>query len=77
MIYLIDSSAWIEYFKGNRKYAFLGDFIKSNAICTNEMILAELIPSIIHKKEKKLAELLNAVKKYILLIDWMEIRSTA
>ena len=72
---LIDSSAWIEYFKGNKKYNFITELIYNNAICTNEIILTELLPSIIHKKEKKLAELLNSLKKYLLTIDWQEIRN--
>ena len=46
-----------------------------NAICTNDIILTELLPSIIHKKEQNLAELLKGVKKYELIIDWEEIRS--
>ena len=75
MSYLIDSSAWVEYFKGNEKYAFLNDLIKSNTICTNDLILTELLPSIIHKKEHNLAELLNAVRKNALFIDWLEIRN--
>ena len=75
MNYLVDSSAWIEYFKGNRKFYFLNDFIGINTICTNDIILSELLPSIIHKKEKNLAELLNCVKKYELYIDWQEIRN--
>ena len=75
MNYLVDSSAWIEYFKGNRKFYFLNDFIGINTICTNDIILSELLPSIIHKKENNLAELLNCVKKYELYIDWQEIRN--
>ena len=71
---LIDSSAWIEYFKGNQKYSFINDLINTNTICMNDIILTELLPSIIHKKENKLAKLLNCVKKYILIIDWQEIR---
>ena len=72
---LIDSSAWIEYFRGNKDYSFLSALIMDNAICTNDIILTELLPSIIHKKEHKLAELLKGVKKYELIIDWEEIRS--
>ncbi|MCL1812735.1 MAG: PIN domain-containing protein [Treponema sp.] len=72
---LIDSSAWIEYFKGNQKYSFINDLIDTNAICTNDIILTELLPSILIKKEYKLAELLNCVKKYELIIDWQEIRN--
>ena len=75
MNHLVDSSVWIEYFKGNPKYSFLTTLISNNAICTNEIILTELLPSIIHKKEHKLAELLNCIKKYVLIIDWQEIRN--
>ena len=75
MIFLIDSSAWIEYFRGNQKYLFISDLIKSNAICTNDIILTELLPSILHKNEHHLAELLNTARKYTLFINWVEIRS--
>ena len=71
---IIDSSAWIEYFRGNLNFHFIKDLIYNNAICTNEIILAELLPSIIHRKEKKLAELLCGITKYVLLINWNEIR---
>ena len=72
---LIDSSAWIEYFRGNKDYSFLSSFIMDNAICTNDIILTELLPSIIYKKEHKLAELLNEIRKYALAIDWEGIRN--
>ena len=72
---LVDSSAWIEYFRGNQKYFFINDLIANNALCTNDIILTEMLPSIIHRKEHRLAELLNYVKKYTLMIDWPEIRN--
>jgi predicted nucleic acid-binding protein len=71
---LIDSSAWIEYFKGNQAYHYMKDMIYTNAICTNDIVLSELLPSILHRKENKLAELLKSIKLYIMLIDWREIR---
>jgi predicted nucleic acid-binding protein len=70
---IIDSSAWIEYFKGNSAYSFITDLIYNNAICTNDIILSELAPSIVHRNEKKLADLLNSLRKKILIIDWQEI----
>ena len=70
---IIDSSAWIEYFKGNLKYYFIIDLINNNTICTNDIILAELLPAIIHKKENNLAGLLGNITKYSLLINWQEI----
>jgi predicted nucleic acid-binding protein len=72
---LVDSSVWIEYFKGNQKYSFITDLINTNTICTNDIILTELLPSIVHKREHELAELLNYIKKYELFIDWQEIRN--
>ena len=72
---LVDSSVWIEYFKGNRMYSFITDLIYTNAICTNDIILTELLPSIIHKRENELADLLNSLRKNILIIDWQEIRN--
>ena len=71
---LVDSSVWIECFKGNQKYSFIADLISANTICTNDIILTELLQSIIHKKEHKLVELFKYIKKYDLIIDWQEIR---
>ena len=71
---LVDSSAWIEFFRGNSDYLFISDLISSNAICTNELILSELLPSIIHKKERALADIFVSVKKYPLNIEWQEVR---
>jgi len=75
MTNLVDSSAWIEYFRGNQAFLFMNDLINANAICTNDIILAELLPSIIYKKEYTLADLLNRLKNYRLNIDWQEIRN--
>jgi predicted nucleic acid-binding protein len=72
---VIDSSVWIEYFKGNRVYSFITDLIYNNTICINDVILTELVPPIIHKKENKLADLLNSLRKNVLILDWQEIRN--
>ncbi|MDR1894013.1 MAG: PIN domain-containing protein [Spirochaetales bacterium] len=71
---IIDSSAWIEYFKGNREFLFITDLIYTNSICINDIILTELLPSIILKNEHHLADIINTIKKYDLIIDWEEIR---
>jgi predicted nucleic acid-binding protein len=71
---LIDSSAWIEYFKGNKNFLFINDFIDDNKICTNDLILTELIPSMIHKKENALIELMGSIYKYELYINWNELK---
>ena len=41
---LIDTSVWISFFKGHEDAKVLFDMIDSNIICTNELILAELVP---------------------------------
>ena len=70
---IVDSSSWIEYFRENEKYLFLDDLIDTGKVCVNDIILAELLPSIIYRKEHRLVEILNSVKRYPLYIDWQEI----
>jgi len=70
---LVDSSVWIEYFKGNESVLALNELIDSNYLCINNLILAELLPSINHKKETDLKELLLTIEKIDMLIDWHQI----
>ncbi len=67
---LVDSSVWIEYFKGNDKTLPLNELIDSNIVCINDLILAELIPSINQKKEEDLKELLLSIEKVPIEINW-------
>ncbi len=70
---LVDSSVWIEYFKGNQKTLPLNKLLDLNNICVNDLILAELIPSIIQKKENELKELLLTITKIPLDVNWTTI----
>lgn len=70
---LVDSSVWIEYFRGNTIASPLNELIDSNNLCTNDLILAELLPSIYHKNEAELAELLLTITKMPLNIQWNHI----
>jgi predicted nucleic acid-binding protein len=67
---LVDSSVWIGFFKGLEEAKQLFQLIDSNMICTNDLILTELVPSLIHKKESELVSLLNSIEKTIIDIDW-------
>ncbi|WP_304225594.1 PIN domain-containing protein [Gracilinema caldarium] len=67
---LVDSSVWIEYFKGNDKTLVLNTLIDHNTICVNDLILAELLPSINQRKEIELKELLLTITKIPLNINW-------
>ena len=72
---LVDSSAWIDYFRGSSSIDVerFNNLIDNNRICVNELILSELIPSIIHRKEAELVTLLKSVKSAPVRIGWEEI----
>jgi len=71
---LVDSSVWISYFKSRNDFSFIGDLIDDYRICTNDVILTELLPSIAHKKEFVLANLLRGLCKYDMNINWKELQ---
>lgn len=70
---LVDSSVWIAYFKGTIPAQFLHTLIDTNTICINDLILAELVPSIIHHEEFELKDLLLTITNIPLKEDWNEI----
>ncbi len=70
---LIDSSVWINYFRGEDESEILDSFIDENIICTNQLILAELIPALKLRKQTKLIKLLEQVTKIPLTISWKNI----
>jgi predicted nucleic acid-binding protein len=67
---LVDTAAWIDYFAGKKNSGAIDDFIQENVICINDLILAELIPSIRMSRAFELVSLLRAVSKIPLSIDW-------
>jgi predicted nucleic acid-binding protein len=70
---LVDSSAWIAYFRGSIPREALFELIDTNQICINDLILSEIVPSLLVKKEKGLVDTLYRIKRYPLAIDWQEI----
>ena len=70
---LVDSSVWIAYFKGDERALPLNELIDLNDLCINDLILAELIPSIVQKKENILKDLLLAIKSINIDINWQEL----
>jgi predicted nucleic acid-binding protein len=70
---LVDSSVWIDYFR-TRDIPYLEDLIKEDLICTNDVILTELIPSLLFQKRKDIVESLLTVENIQLEIDWKLIR---
>lgn len=69
---LVDSSVWIEYFNQGEPSA-LDELISENLICTNALILAELIPVLRVQNKVKLINILRVIKCMELEINWDEI----
>lgn len=72
---LVDTSIWIDYFKGKESARLLNELIDDNEICVNELILSELIPSIEHRGEYGLKDMLFSITDVPLSVDWHAIRA--
>ena len=70
---LVDSSVWIDYFRSGSKSQKLDVFIDENVICTNELILAELVPFFKVSRQSKLIKLLYSIDTIPLSIKWNEL----
>jgi len=70
---LIDSSSWIDFFRGSGNDAVVDFLISENFAVTNDLILAEIEPFLIVRKQKKAISLLRNVSRVSLTIDWEEI----
>jgi len=73
MAVLVDTSIWIDYFRGGENSVDMEFLIDENLIITNDIILAELIPYLKIKKQTKVVNLLYEVTKMPLDIHWEEI----
>ncbi|MEX2336310.1 MAG: PIN domain-containing protein [Fulvivirga sp.] len=70
---LVDSSAWISFFSSTRE-TILWDLISEDLICTNELILTELIPFLLRANNQTAADSLLSIECIPLSIDWELIR---
>jgi len=70
---LVDTSVWIDYFRGGGDSEKLDFLIDENLIVTNEIVLTELLPYLKIKKQPKVIALLNEINKIQLDINWNEI----
>ena len=73
---MIDSSVWIEYFKGNERTKMLDLFIELDIAATNDLILTELLPFLTLHNEKEIFSLLSILPRIELDIFWKGIRET-
>ena len=70
---LIDTSIWIEYFRNGNNFDKLDFLIDENLVVTNDLILAELIPFLRIRKQKKLITLLNKINRLKVVVNWEQI----
>jgi len=70
---LVDSSIWINYLKNKSLYGELDQLILDNQICTNDLILTELIPFLKVKNENKVVDGLLHLDRIPLNINWNSI----
>ena len=70
---LVDSSIWIDYFRGSGENDILDFLIDTNSVCTNYVILTELIPRLLYNKQKRIIELPENVTNIKLITNWNRI----
>lgn len=67
---LVDTSVWIDYFKGGNASLKVDSLIDENLLVTNDIILAELVPYLKIKKENEVVKLLHEINRIPLEISW-------
>ena len=70
---LVDSSVWIDYFRGDGHSDKLDFFIDENILVINDLVLAELVPFLKMKNQRKLISILNSINKLVMNIDWSQL----
>ena len=73
MSVLVDSSIWIEYFRGSINDERLGFLIEENIVVVNDLILAELIPALHVRRQRKLISLMREIICPPLELDWADL----
>ncbi len=67
---LVDSSIWIDYFRGAMRDAKLDFLIDENLLVINDLILTEIIPALHLRRQIKLIALMREIDCPPMLIDW-------
>ena len=75
---LVDTSVWISFFKGRKDEAkvceALDYLLAGDEVVVNDVILSELLPPIVVRKERRVEACLKSVRKIDLMTDWDDIR---
>jgi predicted nucleic acid-binding protein len=70
---LVDTSVWINYFRGGNNSGRLDYLLDENLPTINDLILAELVPFLKMKNQRRIISLLNEVTRLPLNIHWNQI----
>jgi predicted nucleic acid-binding protein len=73
MSVIVDTSIWIEYFRTGNNSEKLDFLIDENLIVINDLILAELVPSLKIRNQREVVSLLHNINKLELSIRWDQI----
>jgi predicted nucleic acid-binding protein len=75
MSVLVDTSVWVEYFRGSSCAEEVDFLLDEGLLVTNDLILAELLPALMSRGEDELVSLLRQTATCPLRVDWEEIVS--
>ncbi len=67
---LVDISVWIDSFHGGKCKQIMNELLARGELYVNDVILAELMPSILHRGETELEYLMTTLPKLSLWTDW-------
>ncbi len=70
---MVDSSVWIDFFRNSNQT--LDGLISEDLVCTNELILSELVPFLLKNRQLTIVESLLALDRVPMNIDWQSIRN--
>ncbi|MCP4761543.1 MAG: PIN domain-containing protein [archaeon] len=73
MSVLVDTSIWIDYFRGGNNSTQMDFLIDENLLVTDDLILTELIPFLKVRNETRIINLLYNINRLELSINWNEI----
>lgn len=73
MSVLVDTSVWVEYFRSGNNLDKLDFLIDENLVVINDLILAELIPFLKVRNQRKLITLLCKINKLEIMVNWQQL----
>lgn len=72
---LVDTSVWVGYFRQGENAEVLEALLKLDLVCTNEIVLTELIPALKHTNKHQVLEGLLALPCLPYTVFWEGIRA--